>query len=158
MWTKMKGSNRNITAFLKAYFKGQLILCCLLAVLYSLGFGLVGLPWGYVVGAFTGLMSWVPILGSMLGLFVAMIIIIFNFSSALLLKICLVYFVIQLLEGFVLAPHIVGRTVGLSFWQSLVAILIGAIFFGPLGATIAIPVAALVKYLLEEQKSEEKNT
>ncbi len=144
---------KDIGAFIKSYVKGQALLCLILSIIYAIGFGLTGLPWGYFVGFLTGFFSWIPLFGSMLGFFVAMIIVLFNFNWQLLVLVCSVYVAAQLLEGLVLAPKILGKTVGLGFWQSLGAVLVGVIFFGPLGATIAIPIAALVKYLLDSRHS-----
>lgn len=147
--------NNDAVGFLKKYLKGQILLSFILAMLYSLGFGLVGLPWGYVIGFFTGFFSWVPFFGSLLGFLVAMIMLAFHFTWPLLFSVLGVYLGIQLLEALVLAPRILGRVVGLGFWQSLAAVLIGAVFFGPIGATVAIPVAAFVKYLIEKKAKEE---
>lgn len=61
---------------------------------------------------------------------------------------------IQLLEALVLAPKILGRVVGLGFWQSMAAVLVGALVFGPIGATLAIPVVAVIKLLLDKRAKE----
>lgn len=138
----------------KSYVKGQILLSFILAMLYSIGFGLVGLPWGYVIGFFTGFFSWIPFFGSMLGFFVALVMLGFHFTWPLFFSVFGVYLAIQLLEALVLAPKILGRVVGLGFWQSMAAVLVGALVFGPIGATLAIPVAALAKFLIDKRNKE----
>ncbi len=149
-------NNDDAVGFFKKYLKGQILLSFILAMLYSLGFGLIGLPWGYVIGFFTGFFSWVPFFGSLIGFLVAMIMLAFHFTWPLFFSVCGVYLCIQLLEALVLAPRILGRVVGLGFWQSIVAVLIGTLLFGPIGATLAIPVAAFIKFLLENNKSKKE--
>ncbi|MEZ4815001.1 MAG: AI-2E family transporter [Bdellovibrionota bacterium] len=141
--------------FFKNYVKGQVLLSFVLAILYSLGFGLAGLPWGYLIGFFTGFFSWIPFFGSLVGFFVAVIVVALNFTWPLFLSVFGVYLVIQLLEATFLAPKILGRVVGLGFWQSMAAVLIGAIAFGPLGATLAIPVAAFIKFMIAKRATKE---
>ena len=150
-----KEAPSQLLKFMKAYLRGQLLLSLVLALLYSLGFGLVCLPGGYYVGFGTGMLSWVPFFGTLIGFTVAMIIVGFHFAWPLFFKVCGVYVVCQLLEGFFLAPRILGKTLGLNFWQALGAVIVGALAFGPLGATLALPVAAFLKYMID-QKAQKK--
>jgi predicted PurR-regulated permease PerM len=138
---------------IKSYIKGQILLCLILAMLYSLGFGLVGLKWGYVIGFFTGFFSWVPFFGSMIGFFAAIIVVALDFNWPLFFAVLSIYLGVQLLESAFLAPKILGRVVGLNFWQSLLAILIGTVMFGPLGTVFAVPVAAVIKLLIEKRQA-----
>lgn len=142
--------------FFKRYVKGQVILSLILSVLYSLGFGLVGLKWGYVIGLCTGLLSWVPFVGSFLGFLGALLVVTFNFSWELFFSVVGVYLGVQLLETSVLAPRILGRVVGLSFWQSLAAIIIGTAILGPIGGVFAIPAAALIKIFIEKRNKKQE--
>jgi predicted PurR-regulated permease PerM len=141
--------------FLKNYLKGQLLLSCILALLYGAAFYYAQLPWGFSLGLLTGFFSWVPFFGSLVGFFVALVVISFHFTWPLLIKVLAFYFLIQLLEAFFLAPKILGKTMGLSFWASLGAVLIGAVVAGPIGAMVAIPVAALLKFYLKQQALKE---
>jgi predicted PurR-regulated permease PerM len=62
-----------------------------------------------------------------------------------LVGVVLAYTAIQTLEGFVITPHIVGQTVGLSEIWVLVALFVGGELFGFLGVLLAVPAAAVAK-------------
>lgn len=80
-----------------------------------------------------------------------MVMVALNFSWPLFFKVLAVYLVIQLVEAAFLAPRILGKVVGLNFWQSLAAVLIGTVAFGPLGTVLAIPVAAALKLFIDKR-------
>ncbi len=148
---------KDVFTFLKNYIKAQILLSGVLAILYCAGFGLTGLPGGYVIGFFTGALSWVPIFGSLLGFMVAMIVIAFSSDALnLVVKVSIFYLAAQFLEAFVLAPKIIGKTLGLGFLASLAAVIIGFAVLGPIGPMIAVPTVALLKFLLEKRSIEDK--
>jgi len=147
---------KDVADFFKAYLKGQFVLSFVLGVFYALGFGLCALPWGYAIGFITGFLSWVPLVGSLIGFLGALVVVSIYFSWPLLIKVTLVYIFGQLLEAFVLAPKILGKSVGLGFWSSLGAVLIGMFLLGPLGAIVAVPVAGLLKFLMAKKALEQK--
>ncbi len=131
-----------------AYIRGQIILVCTLAAGYSTGFVLIGLPYGFALGIITGLLSFVPYLGTTVGLITSLLIL-FTLNSNIFayLSLLSVFVVVHGLEYSVLIPSLVGHHVGLSFFTSFLALLIGANSFGVLGAVFAMPVTALGKHL-----------
>jgi predicted PurR-regulated permease PerM len=97
-----------------AFFKGQLTVSLILVVLYVTGFLIVGLPWAVLVGTLTGLLNIVPYLGVAVGFLLATVLsLVGDPSFAHLLSVYAVFAVIQLLEGNVLTPKIVGESVGI---------------------------------------------
>lgn len=136
-----------------AYIRGQIILVCTLAAGYSTGFMLIGLPYGFALGIITGLLSFVPYLGTTIGL-VTSLLILFTLNSNFLayLSLLSVFVVVHGLEYSVLIPSLVGQHVGLSFFTSFLALLIGANNFGVVGAVFAMPVTAIGKHIFERIK------
>ncbi len=131
-----------------AFFKGQCTVALALAVIYSLGLSLVGLPSGVLVGTLAGLLGIIPYLGVTTGVLLATLITLFSDPSlSQFLKVWAVFGVGQTLEGTVLTPKIVGESVGIHPFGVMLALLVGGKLFGLVGLILAIPAAASVRVL-----------
>lgn len=141
-----------LNEILKGYLRGQLSVAFILAIIYSAGLSLVGLPFGFLIGLFTGLFYIIPYVGVISGFVISMLVAL-AFSSHYLLYIaviCLFVFV-QALEGFYLTPKIVGNKVGLNPLQTMLGIFIFGSLFGLIGMLVAIPASGIIKYLIQMQ-------
>ena len=133
---------------LVGFFRGQLIIAFLQGLLFAVGFSLIGLSYGFVIGMALGMLNIVPYLGSMIGLVVALPIAFFQADGglstcALLLA---VFGVVQQIEGWFLTPRIMGGRTGLHFMAIVVAILFwGTVFDSVLGLILAIPLTAFLE-------------
>lgn len=135
---------------LSRYLRGQLLAAAIVGVLTWLGLWIAGFPYAGLVGAIAGVFNIVPYLGLVVSLFPALIIAIV--SGAFLsnvAKIAIVFGVVQILDGNVIGPRIVGESVGLHPVWVILAIALAGFFFGFVGLLIAIPGAILAKLLLE---------
>ena len=142
---------RQVDRVLGAFIRGQLSVCTILAVLYSLGLWLVGIDLALVIGVSAGYLFIVPYLGTVVGLVAATIMVLLEFRDLLhVLLVWGVFGVVQILEGYLFTPRIVGRKVGLSPIAVIVALLVGGGLFGFLGILIAVPIAAVLKILSRE--------
>ncbi len=140
---------------LSGYIRGQLMVALVLAVLYATGLVVVGLKFGLVIGALTGLLSIIPYVGFTLGLVTAIIISLANFSGiGLVVATLLIFVVIQILESLIITPKLVGDRVGLSSLATMLALIVGGNLFGVVGMFIAIPIAAILKTVLNDLKNE----
>jgi predicted PurR-regulated permease PerM len=136
------------------FIRGQGSLCIILGIYYGVGLSLVGLNFGLLIGLFAGMISFIPYVGSLVGLFLAVSIAIVQFWPDYL-WVCLVlavFFTGQFLEGNVLQPKLVGSSVGLHpVWLMFALFAFGALF-GFVGLLIAVPAAAacgvLVRFAL----------
>jgi predicted PurR-regulated permease PerM len=143
---------------LSGYIRGQLLVASVLAVLYAIGLSIVGLPFGVLIGLLSGLISVIPYAGVTLGLLTALIVALANFTGiGPIIGIVSVFAIVQLLEGFVITPKLVGDKVGLSSLATMLALIIGGNLLGFMGMLIAIPIAAIMKTVLLELKSEYQN-
>ncbi|MHB8764950.1 MAG: AI-2E family transporter [Deferrisomatales bacterium] len=133
-------------AVLGAFVRGQLTVCAVLAVVYSLGLTLVGIDMPWVVGIASGLLFIVPYLGTFFGVALGSVLALLKFHDlAHLLGVWGVFAGAQLLEGFVLTPRIVGDRVGLHPLAVIVAILAAGELFGFVGILLAVPGAAVLR-------------
>jgi len=130
---------------LLTFFRGQIIIALIQGVLFAVGFTLVGFPYSIVIGFTLGLLNIIPYLGSIVGLSVVLPLAYFGENGGVtsLLLVLLVFAVVQVIEGYVLTPKIMGNRTGLH-----PALIIFAVFFwgaalgGILGMILAIPLTA----------------
>jgi len=140
---------------MNGYIRGQLLVALALAGLYAIGLSVLGLRFGLLIGLISGLISIIPYAGFALGFFTAIIIALANnMAPGSLVGISLVFIIVQMLEGFVITPKLVGNKVGLSSFATILALIIGGNLFGFVGMIIAIPLAAIFKTLIRDLKDE----
>ncbi len=137
----MSDHGRKIHQVLCNYFRGQGIVMVILAVMYTLALNLLGLPFATLVGILTGLLNFIPIVGWTTGLIAAIFMWLSTgtLSYASLMILVLIYLVLNLFEGLILTPRLVGKYCGLSAMTVLVLIFVGGSFFGFWGVILAIP-------------------
>jgi len=134
---------------LGAFLRGQLSVMVVLGVLYGVGLSLVGLSVGPLIGMIAGLISFVPYLGAITGVIMAVIAALVQYQDFTHVALVLIVFAIgQTLEGYVLVPRLVGEKIGLHPVAVIFAVLAGGELFGFLGVLLALPVASVVMVLL----------
>jgi predicted PurR-regulated permease PerM len=129
------------------FFRGQIVIALLQGILFSIGFSLVGLEYGAVLGLILGFLNLVPYLGSMIGLAITLPTAWFQVGGGwdLLLMVVLVFSIVQAIEGYVLTPRIMGDRTGLHPLTIIVAIFFwGSALGGILGMILAIPLTAFL--------------
>jgi predicted PurR-regulated permease PerM len=141
---------REVDAVLGQFFRGQFTVMTILAVLYSVGYGAIGVPLALPIGIMAGVLSFIPYVGSVLALATALLMTALDWQGwAQVLWVLGVHAVIQGLEGFVITPKIMGDTVGISAIAVMFALLVGAELLGFTGVLLAVPAAAVTKILLQ---------
>ena len=134
---------------LSAFFRGQFAVMLALGFIYSTGLWLVGLDLALLIGMLAGLISFVPYLGSIVGVLSACVAAIAQFGEvSALWPVLAVFGVGQLLEGMVLTPWLVGDRIGLHPVAVIFSVLAGGQLFGFLGVLLALPLASVVMVLL----------
>lgn len=133
---------------LSGFVRGQLLVCAILALLYSAGLWLIGIDLAVVIGTLSGAAFIIPYVGTVLGIILSILMAALKFHDLLHPLLCLGWFaLVQALEGTVITPKVVGDTVGLHPLIAIVALLIGGQLIGISGMLLAIPVAAILKVL-----------
>jgi predicted PurR-regulated permease PerM len=108
-----------------------------------------GVPYPLLLAMFVALLDLVPVIGSTIG-GVVVTLVALTVSLPVALATLGFYIGYRLAEDYLIVPRIMGRTVQLPGIVSLVAVLIGGVLLGIVGALVAIPVAAAVRLLLHE--------
>lgn len=134
---------------LGAFLRGQLSVMVALGVFYGAGLWFAGISVGPLIGMIAGLISFVPYLGAITGVIMAIIAALVQYQDWFHLLLVLGVFGIgQLIEGYVLVPKLVGDKIGLHPVAVIFAVLAGGELFGFLGVLLALPVASVVMVLL----------
>jgi len=130
---------------LAGFLRGQGTVCLLLGTFYAVGLTLAGLDFGLVIGLMAGLLSFIPYVGSVIGLLLSVGLAFLQFDTWVPVAVVAgIFFIGQALEGYVLTPRLVGGRVGLHPVWVIFAILAGGALFGFVGVLLAVPVAAVV--------------
>ena len=140
---------------LSGYLRGQLLVGLILGIMYSVGLSWVGVPFGLLIGALTGLLSIIPYVGALFGFFSSLLLVLANWNGPqTLLGLLAVFAVVQGLEGTVITPRLVGNKVGLPPLVTMLALIIGGNLLGLVGMLFAIPIAAFLKRQMLSQHQE----
>lgn len=132
------------------FVRGQGTLCLVLGAMYATGLTLTGLNFAILIGLFAGLISFIPYVGSLTGLVLAVGVAFVQFwpDWTMVAAVAGVFFVGQFIEGNILQPRLVGKSVGLHpVWLMFALFAFGALF-GFVGLLIAVPASAAVAVLV----------
>ena len=108
-----------------------------------------GVPYPLLLGMFVAFLDLIPVIGSTIGGVIVSLVAL-TVSLPVALATLAFYIGYRLAEDYLIVPRIMGRTVQVPAIVSLVAVLIGGVLLGIVGALIAIPVAAAIRLLLQE--------
>lgn len=145
---------REIDDVLSAFVRGQLSVCAILAVLYSVGLFFIGIDLAIVIGTLAGMLFIIPYVGTIFGIVLSITMAFLKFHDVLHPVLCLGWFaIVQGVEGAIITPSIVGNKVGLHPIVAILALLIGGQWFGIFGMLLAVPTAAVLKVFLRSLHS-----
>jgi predicted PurR-regulated permease PerM len=130
-----------------AYIRGQGLVCLAMAAMAATIYGLLGIRYGLELGLIAGLFEVMPVLGPVLGAIPPLIIVAFT-DPAKTLWVLLAAVLMQQVEGYLIVPRIMDKSVGVHPMVTLLGIAAFGSLFGIPGAILAIPLAAMVQVLL----------
>ncbi len=144
---------------LRAFFRGQITVCIILSIIYGIGLTIIGVPMSYLLAILGGFGNVIPYIGIAFGLVPALILAFIQFQDIThLLLVGLVFGIGQSFEGTLITPKIVGTKIGLNPVAIIIAILICSQLLGFLGLLLAVPIASVIKVLIEEGILKYRNT
>ncbi len=145
----VRGIASDVDAAVAGFVRGQGTVCIILGLFYAIGLTLVGLNFGLLIGLVAGLISFIPYVGSLIGLVLAMGVALVQFwpEWQWIAATAVVFFSGQFFEGNILQPNLVGKSVGLHpVWLMFALFAFGSLF-GFAGLLVAVPAAAAVGVL-----------
>ena len=148
-YNKVTQITQDANAVLSSFLRGQLSVMLALGAIYTIGLWVVGIELSLLIGMGAGLVSFVPYLGTIVGLVAGVIAALVQFGDVNhIVYVMIVFGIGQLLEGFVLTPWLVGDRIGLHPVAVIFAVLAGGQLFGFVGVLLGLPLAAIVMVLL----------
>ncbi len=141
---------KDINTATAGFLRGQGTLCIILGVLYAVGLTIVGLNFGLLIGLFAGLISFIPYIGSLVGLVLSVGVAFVQFwpDWTMVAVVAGIFFAGQFIEGNILQPKLVGKSVGLHpVWLMFALFAFGSLF-GFVGLLLAVPASAAVAVLV----------
>ena len=150
--TKMRLSTynllREINTQISQYIRGQLLVAFFVALMFWIGFAIIGLEYAVLLAILAGVLNLVPYLGSFLAI-IPILIIALVASPAMLVKVIIVFAIEQTLEGRLIQPLILGSNLKIHPVTIIVVLLTAGKLFGISGVILGIPAYAVIKVIFE---------
>ncbi|MEB3288010.1 MAG: AI-2E family transporter [Vampirovibrionales bacterium] len=132
-----------------AFIRGQVLLGICTGVYMFIVYSIFGVPYAFLLGVFMALCECLPVIGTWLGLAPAIVVMLFALGPVKTLVIWLFSYAYQTVKDNIIAPKIVGDTMGLHPFVVILSLLICAHFAGLLGVLLALPIASILKVTLQ---------
>ena len=143
-----------IDRIVSGFIRGRIIVCFIVGTLIGIGLYFLNLKFALIIGIISGIFNFVPYLGPIVGVILALI---FAIGSPwwVLLMIVVLFVLVNQLEAIYLNPNILGKELGLHPLTVILSMLICGQLLGILGVLVAVPLAAILKvlffrYLIQE--------
>lgn len=131
------------------WFLGQLSAMVIIGVLTGVALSIIGLPYALLIGAFSGILAFIPLIGFVLSIIPAVFLALAT-DPILIVWVVLSYIVIHLVEAHVIQPIVMSRAVTLHPVVVVSAILILRSLFNLIGLLLAVPLVAALSVLVRE--------
>jgi len=134
---------------LSSFIRGMGTVCLILGTYYAVALMLVGLQFGLVVGFVAGILTFIPYVGAIVGGLLAIGLALFQFWGEWwwIAAVVVIFQIGQLVEGNLLTPKLVGKSVGLHPVWLILALSVFGSLFGFVGMLVAVPIAAALGVL-----------
>jgi len=143
--TLLREMNRQVSN----YVRGQLVVAFIVAVLFYIGFLIVGLKFALLLGIVAGVLNLIPYLGSFLAMVPAVVVAAFV-SPWMLVKVLIVFIIEQTLEGRIISPLVLGSSLKIHPLTIIFILLIAGKAFGVIGVVLGIPGYAVIRVVATE--------
>lgn len=137
---------REVDAAMAGFIRGQGTVCLLLGFFYALALTFAGLNFALLIGLASGLLSFIPFVGAILGFVASVGVALVQFwpNWVMIAVIAAIFGIGQFLEGNLLSPRLVGGSVGLHPVWVMFALFAFGYLFGFVGMLVAVPLAAAI--------------
>ena len=130
-----------------SYIQGQMLVSLCIGVMLFIGYNIIGLHYAFSLATIAAFLSIVPYLGPVIAITPAMLVAA-STSWVMVVKMLVVWGIVQFLEGNIISPNIMGRSMNMHPLTVIFVILIGVNIAGVVGAILGIPVYSILKVLV----------
>jgi predicted PurR-regulated permease PerM len=138
----------DIDTALGNYIRGQLLVCVIIGIFAYVGYWLVGMPYPLLLASVVAVFNIIPYLGPFFGAAPALLMA-STISLKMVLLVALVNVTVQILEGNVISPQVVGRSLHMHPLFIIFALLVGGQVAGIVGLILAVPFFAVMKVIVQ---------
>ncbi|MGI8383247.1 AI-2E family transporter [Robertmurraya sp. P23] len=142
---------RDVDKSLGSYIRGQLLVCVMIGTISALSFWFIDLRYPLLLGLIVGVTNIIPYFGPVIGA-VPAVIIAATISVKMIVFVVIIIALLQFLEGNILSPFIVGKSLHMHPLVIMFALLAGGEIGGILGLILAVPIMAILKVSLLHAK------
>lgn len=150
----------NINNILRNYVKGTLLSSFIVFILSTIIFYIIGLDSALLFGFICGITNIIPFIGPYIGASIP-VLVAFTKNTTFGIIVTIMIFIVQTIEGNIIQPIIMSKSVKIHPVTSIISLLIFGYFFGILGMVFAVPLIASLKeiyfYLLKKYKNYKRN-
>ena len=132
------------------FVSSQLIDAVIVGILTTIAMSIMGIKYAPLLGFIIGLFNIIPYVGAIIAVVIAIIITLITGGLSQAIWMAVVVIILQQIDANIINPKIVGSTLKVSPLLVIFAITVGGAYFGILGMFLAIPVAAVLKILVED--------
>lgn len=143
-----------VKVVVQGYLTGIIAVIFILAILYSIMLSIIGVEHAIFFGSFAAMLNVIPFVGPLFGAILPVLFSLFTMDSYLIPVIIMGgFYVIQMMEGNIFTPIIVGNKVSINAFAALLLLFIGAQIWGIVGMILIIPIGASLKVVFDEVDS-----
>lgn len=138
---------------LRIWVRGYLLLMLIDATVYTTAFCLLKVPYFPILGLIAGCGILLPYIGPVTGCLLTLLVTLaFGDASGMHLLLLLIFYLIYsgIIEQFILYPAVIGESLGLTTLETIIVVLLGAVFAGISGMILALPAASVLKYMVPQ--------
>ncbi|MFD2446164.1 AI-2E family transporter [Bacillus sp. CGMCC 1.16607] len=135
---------KDVNESLGSYIRGQLIVCVIIGAVSALFFWIIQMKYPLLLGFIIGVTNVIPYFGPVIGAIPA-VIIAATISVKMVIFVVIIILVLQFLEGNILSPLIVGKSLHMHPLMIMFALLAGGEVSGIVGLILAVPILAIIK-------------
>ncbi|ADU29787.1 AI-2E family transporter [Evansella cellulosilytica] len=129
------------------YIRGQILVCIVVGILAYIGFWIIDMPYAVLLAVFIGLTNIIPYFGPIIGV-IPVVFIALTESFQLVILGLIVNFIVQIIEGNLIAPLIVGKTLHMHPVLIIFALVVGGELGGVIGLIISVPILTVLRVIL----------
>ncbi|MGH1435554.1 MAG: AI-2E family transporter [Lewinella sp.] len=140
---------RKVVKITKEYLNGLLLVILILASLNTLGLYLIGIELALFWGILGACLAIIPYIGTALGGLLPAMYALANYGFTWHpLAVIIFYIFVQSIEGNIITPKVVGKSVRINPFVAILALLIGGALWGIAGMILALPIMAVIKIFM----------
>lgn len=152
-----KDTYKNITRYFKQsneifcnFLIGQLSDAIVVGIMTSIAMSIMHVKYAVMLGIFIGVLNMIPYFGAIIAVAISIFITLLTGGLTQAIEMAAVVIILQQVDANIINPKIVGDSVKISPLLVIFAVTVGGAYFGVMGMFIAVPVAAIIKLLIND--------